>query len=128
MPDNMIKVNNVYIPNPSSYNPYPNLREQSTENALGDMVRKIISCRWKLEMKWDELTKSQMAQLTDIKFLKEFNCRFPNTKGQFVTKRMYAGDLSSSAKKVVNGIVESYRDVTLNFIQTKADKYTGGAV
>ena len=52
----MIKENDVIIadgkslPTPSEYVPYPTLREKSTENALGDLVRKIISSRWKIEM------------------------------------------------------------------------------
>lgn len=28
---NLIKVNNTYIPNPTEYNPYPNLREKNSE-------------------------------------------------------------------------------------------------
>ena len=44
-----IKENDVIIadgkslPTPSEYVPYPTLREKSTENALGDLVRKIIN-------------------------------------------------------------------------------------
>lgn len=125
----MIKVDGVVIPSPSKYNPYPTLREQSTENALGDVVRKIISSRWKLEMSWDYLTKEQYAQLVDIKFKDSFLCEFPNSKGQMVTKRMYAGDPKGSANIAdSNGIVRDWVNVTLNFIQLKADKYTGGAV
>lgn len=125
----MIIVNGVAIPTPSKYKPYPNLREDSTENSLGDMVRKIISSRWKLEMSWDYLTKEQYSQLTDIKFKKEFSCIFPNTKGQMVTKLMYAGDLSGTANIADrDGIVRDWVDVSLNFIQTKADKYTGDAI
>lgn len=47
----MIKENNVIIadgvslPTPSDFVPYPTLREKSTENALGDLVRKIVSVR-----------------------------------------------------------------------------------
>lgn len=125
----MITVNGVAIPTPSEYTPYPNLREDSTENSLGDMVRKIISSRWKLEMKWDYLTKEEYSQLTDIKFLKEFSCTFPNTKGQMVTKQMYGGDIKGNANMAdANGIVRDWVNVSFNFIQTKADKYTGGAV
>lgn len=124
----MINVNGVKIPTPSSYNPYPQLREDSSENSLGDMVRKIISCRWKLEMKWDYLTKEQYSQLIKIKFLKEFNCTFPSPTGVMVTKQMYAGDPKGEAVRVdENNIVTGWQNVSLNFIQTKADKYTGGA-
>jgi len=124
----MIKVNGVDIPTPSSYNPTPNLREDSSENALGDVVRKIISCRWKLEMKWDYLTAEQYAQLTNIKFLKSFTCKFPSSTGKIVTKTMYAGDIGASANKLnSDGTVKDWTGVSLNFIQIKADKYTGGA-
>lgn len=125
----MIKVDGVEIPTPSKYNPFPTLREKSTENALGDVIRKIISSRWKLEMSWEYLTKEQYAQLTDIKFKESFLCEFPNSKGQMVTKRMYAGDIKGEANKAdANGIVRDWVNVSCNFIQQKADKYTGGAV
>ena len=125
----MIKVDGVEIPTPSRYNPYPTLREKSTENALGDVVRKIISSRWKLEMSWDYLTKEQYAQLVDIKFKESFMCEFPNSMGEMVTKRMYAGDPKGQANLAdKNGIVRNWTNVSLNFIQLKSDKYTGGAV
>ena len=125
----MIKVNGVAIPAPSKYNPYPTLREKSTENSLGDVVRKIISSRWKIEMGWDYLTKEQYAQLIDIKFRESFLCEFPNSKGQMVTKTMYAGDPKGEANVADrDGIVRDWVNVTLNFIQKNADKYTGGAV
>lgn len=125
----LIKVNGVAITTPSSYTPYPNLREDSIENTLGDLIRKIISSRWKLEMKWDYLTKEQYAQLTNIKFLKSFKCEFPNTKGVKVTKTMYAGDIKGEANIAdSNGIIRDWVNVSLNFIQTKADKYTGDAI
>lgn len=124
----MIKVNGVEIPTPSKYNPYPNLREDSSENALGDMVRKIISCRWKLEMSWDMLTKEQYAQLIDIKFMKEFECTFPSPTGKMVTKKMYAGEAKAEAFKLnSDDTVKNWTSISLNFVQTKADKYTGGA-
>lgn len=124
----MIKVNGVDIPTPSDYNPKPNLREDSTENANGDMIRKIISCRWKIEMKWDYLTKEQYKKLAEIKFLKEFNCTFPSPTGVMVTKKMYGGDISGEANMAdKEGIVRDWVNVSFNFIQTKADKYTGGA-
>lgn len=124
----MIKVNGVEILTPSSYNVYPTLREKSSENALGDLVRKIVSCRWKIEMSWDYLTKEQYARLVDIKFLKEFNCTFPSSKGVMVTKKMYGGDIKGEANMAdKNGIVRDWVNVSFNFIQTKADKYTGGA-
>ena len=132
----MIKENNVIIadgvslPTPSSYVPYPNLREDSTENALGDVIRKIISSRWKIEMKWDFLTVEQMDFLTDLKFKKEFTCHFPNTKGQIITKKMYAGDLKPNANAIDPNthLVTGWTDVQCNFVQVTADKYTGGAV
>lgn len=124
----MIKVNGVEMPTPSRYNPFPTLREKSTENALGDVVRKIISSRWKLEMSWDYLTKEEYSKLTDIKFKESFDCEFPNSKGQIVTKRMYAGDIKGSANRAPDGIVKDWVNVTCNFIQQKADKFTGGAV
>lgn len=124
----MIKVNGVEIPTPSTYKPSPTLREDSTENALGDVIRKIISCRWKLEMKWDYLTKEQYSQLVNIKFLKSFDCEFPSSTGAMVTKTMYGGDISGNANLAdENGIIRDWTDVTFNFIQLKADKYTGGA-
>ena len=76
----MIKCDGVVIPTPSKYNPYPTLREKSTENALGDVIRKIISSRWKIEQSWDYLTKEQYAVLVDLKFKKSFECEFPNSK------------------------------------------------
>ena len=124
----MIKVNGVDIPTPSKYNPQPNLREDSTENANGDIIRKIISCRWKLEMSWDYLTKEQYAKFQDIKFLKEFTCTFPSPKGVMITKTMYGGDISGDANIAdKNGIVRDWVNVSFNFIQIKSDKYTGGA-
>ena len=98
----MIKVDGVEIPTPSEYNPYPELREKSSENSLGDVKRKIISCRWKLEMKWDLLTKEQYAQLINPK-----------------------GNAFKLDKKT--DTVKNWTSVSLNFIQLKADKYTGGA-
>ena len=132
----MIKENNVIIadgrslPTPSEYVPYPTLREKSTENALGDLVRKIVSSRWKIEMKWDILTVEQMKFLTDLKFKKEFTCTFPSLKDKKITKQMYAGDLKPSAKAIdpETKLVTGWLNVSCNFIQTKADKYTGGAV
>lgn len=124
----MIKVNGVEIPTPSKYNPFPELREDSSENSLGDIKRKIISCRWKLEMSWDYLTKEQYAQLINIKFLKSFTCKFPSPTGQMVTKTMYAGDPKADAIRVNSSdIVKDWQNISLNFIQLKADKYTGGA-
>ena len=124
----MIKVNGVEIPTPSTYNPFPELREDSSENSMGDIKRKIISCRWKLEMTWDYLTKEQYAQLIDIKFKKSFKCQFPSPTGKMVTKTMYAGDPKAEAVRVNSSdIVKDWQNVSLNFIQLKADKYTGGA-
>jgi hypothetical protein len=125
----MIKVDGVEIPTPSEYNPYPELREKSSENSLGDVKRKIISCRWKLEMKWDLLTKEQYAQLIKIKFKKSFQCEFPSSTGKRVTKTMYAGDPKGNAFKLdkKTDTVKNWTSVSLNFIQLKADKYTGGA-
>lgn len=125
----MITCDGVVIPTPSKYNPYPTLREKSTENALGDVIRKIISSRWKIEQSWEYLTKEQYAILVDLKFKESFSCTFPNSKGQMVTKRMYAGDIKGEANKAdKNGIVRDWVNVSCNFIQQKADKYTGGAV
>lgn len=125
----MITCDGVAIPTPSKYNPYPTLREKSTENALGDVIRKIISSRWKIEQSWDYLTKEEYAQLVDLKFKKSFRCTFPNSKGQMVTKEMYAGDIKGQANMAdSNGIVRDWVNVTCNFIQVSADKYTGGAV
>lgn len=125
----MIKVDGVEIPTPSTYNPYPELREDSSENALGDVVRKIISCRWKIEMTWDYLTKEQYAQLIEIKFKKSFKCEFPSSTGKRVTKTMYAGDPKADAIRLDNktDTVKDWQSISLNFIQLKADKYTGGA-
>lgn len=132
----MIKENDVIIadgkslPTPSEYVPYPTLREKSTENALGDLVRKIISSRWKIEMKWDLLTAEQMNYLTELKFKKEFSCTFPSNNSKRLTKQMYVGDLKPSARAIdlETKLVTGWTDVSCNFIQTKADKYTGGAV
>lgn len=125
----MITADGVEIPTPSKYNPYPTLREQSTENALGDVIRKIISSRWKIEQSWEYLTKEQYAMLVDLKFKKSFSCNFPNSKGVMVTKRMYAGDIKGEANVAdSNGIVRDWVNVQCNFVQLEADKYTGGAV
>ena len=125
----MIKVDGVEIPTPSTYIPYPELREDSSENALGDVIRKIISCRWKLEMTWDMLNKEQYAKLIEIKFKKSFKCEFPSPTGKRVTKIMYAGDPKGNAFKLdkKTDTVKSWTSISLNFIQLKADKYTGGA-
>ncbi len=124
----MIKVNGVEIPTPSQFNAYPNLREDSSENALGDIKRKIISCRWKIEMSWDYLTDKQYEQLTTIKFLKEFECTFPSPMGTMITKTMYGGEIKAEAFSLnKDGTVKSYLNCSFNFVQTKADKYTGGA-
>lgn len=132
----MIEENNVIIadgrslPTPSAYTPYPTLREKSTENALGDLIRKIISSRWKIEMKWDILTPTQMDLITKLKFKKEFDCKFPSTDGRLITKKMYMGDIKPAAKKIDPNtkLVTEWENFSCNFIQTKADKYTGGAV
>lgn len=124
----MIKINNTYIKNPSKYNAYPNLREKSSENSVGDLIRKIISCRRKIELEWDYLSKEEYSLFTDIKFLKEFDCSFINSKGERVTKKMYGGDISADAVNIVDGVPQSYKNIKFNFIQTKADKYTGGAI
>lgn len=132
----MIEENNVIIadgrslPTPSEFIPYPTLREQSTENALGDLVRKIISSRWKIEMKWDILTPAQMDLITELKFKKEFNCKFPASDGRMLTKKMYVGDIKPAAQKIDPNtkLVTEWKNFSCNFIQTKADKYTGGAV
>nr|DAQ03969.1 MAG TPA: hypothetical protein [Caudoviricetes sp.] len=128
--NNVIVADGVSLPTPSKYIPYPNLRENSTENALGDLIRKIISSRWKIEMQWDFLTKEQVSFLTDLKFKKEFECKFPNTKGKIITKKMYAGDLKPSASAIDPNthLVTGWKDVQCNFIQVKADKYTGGTI
>ena len=127
---NMVLINNsYYIPNPTKFFPYPTLREKSSENALGDVIRKIISVRWKIEQSWDELTKEEYAILENLKFAKDFNCKFKNSAGQTLSKKMYGGDLKGEAcKQDENGIAQVYKNVTFNFIQTKSDKYTGGAV
>ncbi|MBR1653635.1 MAG: hypothetical protein IJ690_01590 [Clostridia bacterium] len=132
----MIEENNVIIadgrslPTPSDYTPYPTLREQSTENALGDLVRKIISSRWKIEMKWDVLTPTQMDLITKLKFKKEFTCKFPASDGRMLTKKMYVGDIKPAARRIDPNtkLVTEWKDFSCNFIQTEADKYTGGAV
>lgn len=132
----MIEENNVIIadgrslPTPSDYTPYPTLREQSTENALGDLVRKIISSRWKIEMKWDVLTPAQMDLITKLKFKKEFICKFPASDGRQLTKKMYVGDIKPAARRIDPNtkLVTEWKDFSCNFIQTEADKYTGGAV
>lgn len=132
----MIEENNVIIadgrslPTPSEYTPYPTLREQSTENALGDLVRKIISSRWKIEMKWDILTPAQMDLITALKFKKEFSCKFPASDGRQLIKTMYVGDIKPAAQKIDPNtkLVTEWKNFSCNFIQTKADKYTGGAV
>lgn len=125
---NMIKANGNYIPNPSHYNPKPNLREDSTENALGDIVRKIISCRWNIEQDWDYMSKEDYAILTDLKFMKGFECEFPATTGSRIIKTMYVGDLSAQPTDIdSNGVPIGWKEVKANFIQLKADKYTGGA-
>ena len=132
----MIEENNVIIadgrslPTPSDYTPYPTLREKSTENALGDLIRKIISSRWKIEMKWDILTPAQMDFITKLKFKDSFICRFPSTDGRILTKRMYVGDIKPAAQQIDPNtkLVTEWKDFSCNFIQTKADKYTGGAV
>lgn len=132
----MIEENNVIIadgtslPTPSEYAAYPTLREQSTENALGDLIRKIISSRWKIEMKWDVITPEQMNYITQLKFKKEFYCKFPATDGRLITKKMYVGDIKPSARKIdpSTKLVTEWKDFSCNFIQTEADKYTGGAV
>lgn len=128
--NNVIVANNVSLPTPSKYVPYPNLREKSTENSLGDIVRKIISVRWKIEMNWDILTVEQMNYLTELRFKKDFTCTFPSLNGTRITKTMYAGELKPSAKRIdkSTGLVTGWEDVSFNFIQTKADKYTGGVV
>lgn len=126
---NMIMVNGEYIPNPTKFMPYPNLREKSSENSLGDLIRKIISSRWKLEQNWDVMSREEYTQLERIKFLKEFDCAFPAGQGTILNKKMYAGDLKGEAcNQDENGVAQTYKNVTCNFIQTKADKYTGGAV
>lgn len=125
----MIKCDGVVIPTPSDFNPYPTLREKSTENALGDVIRKIVSSRWKIEQGWDYLTKEQYAMLVDLKFKDSFECEFPNSKGELVKKQMYVGDLKGNANIAdSNGIVRDWVNVKGNFIQKKADKYTGGAI
>lgn len=128
--NNVIVADGVSLPTPSGFVPYPTLREKSGENALGDLVRKIISSRWKIEMKWDILSVEQMNYLTDLKFKKEFLCTFPSTKNQRISKQMYVGDLKPSAKAIDpdTKIVTGWLNVSCNFIQTKADKYTGGAI
>jgi len=132
----MIEENNVIIadgrslPTPSEFVTYPTLREQSTENALGDLVRKIISSRWKIEMKWDILTPEQMDLITELKFKQSFLCIFPATDGRQLTKTMYVGDIKPSARKIdpSTKLVTEWKDFSCNFIQVVADKYTGGAV
>lgn len=125
---NMIKANGKYIPNPSNYNPTPNLREDSSENALGDVVRKIISCRWKLEQDWDYMSREDYSYITDLKFKKSFSCEFPATTGKRITKTMYVGDLSGQPVDIdSNGVPTGWKEVKANFIQLKSDKYTGGA-
>ena len=132
----MIEENNVIIadgrslPTPSEYLPYPNLREKSVENALGDLVRKIISSRWKIEMKWDVLTPEQMNFITELKYKKEFQCKFPSSNGRLITKTMYVGDMKPSARRIDPNtkLVTEWKDFSCSFIQTKADKYTGGVV
>ena len=65
-----------------------------------------------------------------LKFKKEFTCQFPNTKGQIITKKMYAGDLKPNANAIDPNthLVTGWVDVQCNFVQVTADKYTGGAV
>ena len=125
---NMIKADGRFIPNPSNYNPVPNLREDSSENSLGDVKRKIISCRWKIEQDWDYLSKEDYSYITTLKFKKSFPCEFPATTGRRVKKTMYVGDLSGQPVDIdSNGIPTGWKEVKANFIQLKADKYTGGA-
>lgn len=123
-----ITVDGVGITTPSSYNPYPNLREKSSEDGEGNLKRKIKSSRWKLEMSWDYLTNEQYNQLLEIKFKKEFECNFPTSAGRF-TKTMYGGDISGNANRAdINGVMRDWTEVKFNFIQTKADKYVGGII
>ena len=146
----MIEENNVIIadgrslPTPSDYTPYPTLREKSTENALGDLIRKIISSRWKIEMKWDILTPAQMDFITKLKFKDSFICRFPSTDGRILTKRMYVGDINywvttgssytpangnpqnaTSAIQVINGSYSGIQTANLNVSSINKEQYIG---
>ncbi len=54
---------------------------------------------------------------------------FQIQNGEIVKKQMYVGDLNGSANMAdSNGIIRDWVNVKGNFVQEKADKYTGGAV
>lgn len=101
-----VQLNNIWyaLPSPDmkTYNAYPNIREESSENALGDLVRKIVSVRWKIEQTWSQLSEDEYALLMKLKFFTSFPCKFwsPAHK-DFIIKEMYAGDISA------NGIIQN---------------------
>jgi len=122
----------VALPSPDvgAYNAYPNIREDSSENGVGSLIRKIIGIRWKIEQSWSQLTDDEYQLLMSLKYFSEFNCKFwcPATKS-FLTKKMMAGDITGNGTiQNTNYNITQYSGGKLNFVQTKADKFREGII
>lgn len=115
----LVKVNGVALPAPSSYYDDVEFLENSARNANATLIREIIAKKMTINLQWNYLTQAQFKRLRAIRELKSFTCQYWNhTNGAYDTITCYAGKLAGTPIRADSqGGVRDWRDVSINFIE-----------
>ena len=115
----LVLVNDVALPIPSSYYDDVEFLENSTRNANATLIREIIAKKMTINLQWNYLTKVQFKQLRDIRELKSFSCKYWDHQSEgYKTITCYAGKLSGIPIRANDqGGIKDWRDVSINFIE-----------
>lgn len=112
----MLKVNNVVIKTPSSFQvDISDIDGESNRNARGELIRDRIAVKRKLNCSWQGLTdaeiKSILSAITDTFFTVEY----PDPLvGGLTTKTFYVGDRNAP---MYNYKLHIWEGLTCNFIE-----------
>lgn len=115
----MLKINNVEIAAPKSYQPSLNdIDGETNRNANGDMVRDRITTKRKLEMEWGPLSQQEISILLKAVSSEFFECTFLDPMDGLITKTMYVGDRTAPAYVYDSESGEmKWKSLKMNFIE-----------
>ena len=113
----MIKIDNVQMPTPSSFNVGIQDLSKAERNARGTLIMERIATKRKLEFSWKYLTREDLQTLLNAVSPVFFTVEYPDPVTNAVRSgTFYAGDRSMGALDYQNGQIR-WVDVKFNVIE-----------
>jgi len=113
----LIKIDDIIIPTPTTYDVGVQDISEATRNALGNMIIERINTKIKIELSWNWLTRADQVLVLGAVSGTSFTVEYLDPRTDTVqTKEFYCGDRSTGLYSHVDG-VPVWREISFNLIE-----------